>query len=168
MPSKKSLLVVGTGAVGGTLLVRLQQAAVKAVALTTQDSYQRILQSGLKVKLSDNHEYLYLGEVYYSLPDDYFFDYAIITTKSYVNATIQPVLEKKMNKDSSILIFQNGIGIEGPFMKKKEWTIIRAVSSFGAFRENKVSIIEKGVGKTKIGLIAGNNRKILEFWKSVK
>ncbi len=101
------------------------------------------------------------------LPEKHKFKQCIVATKAYNNQVLADYLVDYMADDSSILLFQNGIDVEKPFTEKeKDWKITRAISSVGAFRDEK-GVTETAIGETKLGVMNYNEIKEIEQWKKL-
>ncbi|MHA1418635.1 MAG: ketopantoate reductase family protein [Candidatus Heimdallarchaeaceae archaeon] len=168
MSRKNTILIAGLGAIGSILFSRLERQNVKLVCLTSNRGAKEIGQKGLVVQLfSDDAPTLHEVEVYEFLPEKYKFNKCIVATKVYNNQVLADYLIDYMDDDSSILLFQNGIDIEKPFTEKeKNWKITRAVSSIGAFRDEK-GVTETAIGETKLGVINYTDVEEIEQWKTL-
>ncbi|MHA1686810.1 MAG: ketopantoate reductase family protein [Candidatus Heimdallarchaeaceae archaeon] len=163
--SQKQILVIGLGAIGSVLAVRLQQEGYKIVAKTSVSGNNLIRAKGLIVKLSTQTKpILYEGEVYSELPEDYKFERCIIATKSYKNSEIANDLLNHLTETGSILLFQNGLEIEQPFLSvNSSWKITRAISSIAVTR-NGYKVIEITLGETVIGAINYSDSEETNYW----
>ncbi len=168
MSKKNTILIAGLGAVGSTLFSRLERQNKKLICLTSDRGTKEISEKGLLVQLiSDDAPKLYTPEVYEFLPEKYKFKRCIVATKAYNNQVLADYLVDYLDDDSSILLFQNGIGIEKPFTEKeKDWKITRAISSIGAFREGNC-VTEIATGETKLGAINNTDVEEIEQWKKL-
>ncbi|MHA1552670.1 MAG: ketopantoate reductase family protein [Candidatus Heimdallarchaeaceae archaeon] len=168
MSSKNTILIAGLGAIGSILFSRLERKNVKLVCLTSNRGTKEIGTKGLFVQLlTDDTPKLHKVEVYEYLPEKYKFKQCIVATKAYNNQVLADYLVDYMTDDSSILLFQNGIDVEKPFTEKeKNWKITRAVSSIGAFRDEK-GVTETAIGETKLGVINYTDVKEIEQWKKL-
>jgi len=165
---QKEILIAGLGAIGSILYSRLERKNAKLVCLTSNRGTNEIRKKGLFVKLiSDDTPKLYKVEVYEFLPEKYKFKQCIVATKAYNNQFLADYLVDYMDADSSILLFQNGIDVEKPFTEKeKDWKITRAISSIGAFRDEK-GVTETAIGETKLGVINYTDIEEIEQWKTL-
>ena len=168
MSSKNTILIAGLGAIGSILFSRLERKNVKLVCLTSNRGTKEIGTKGLFVQLlTDDTPKLHKVEVYEYLPEKYKFKQCIVATKAYNNQVLADYLVDYMTDDSSILLFQNGIDVEKPFTEKeKNWKITRAVSSIGAFRDEK-GVTETAIGETKLGVINYTDVDEIEQWKEL-
>ncbi len=153
MKQKKSILLIGLGAIGSVLFSRLVRQDYKIVCVTSLKSSKLIRKKGIRVQLTtDVSPQLHSCEVYAELPENYVFDNCIISTKSWLNEFLVDDLEKWLSPEASILLFQNGLNIEKPFLlSQRKWKITRAVTSLAALRKEKNHSIEVSIGDTFIG-----------------
>ncbi len=168
MSSKNTILIAGLGAIGSILFSRLEKKNVELVCLTSNRGTIEIREKGLFVQLfSDDAPKLHKAEVYEFLPEKSKFKKCIVATKAYNNQVLADYLVDYMDDEASILLFQNGIDVEKPFTEKeKDWKITRAISSIGAFRDEK-GVTETAVGETKLGVMNYNDIKEIEQWKKL-
>ncbi len=166
--SKNTILIAGLGAIGSILFSRLEKKNVELVCLTSNRGTIEIREKGLFVQLfSDDAPKLHKAEVYEFLPEKSKFKKCIVATKAYNNQVLADYLVDYMDDEASILLFQNGIDVEKPFTEKeKDWKITRAISSIGAFRDEK-GVTETAVGETKLGVMNYNDIKEIEQWKKL-
>jgi 2-dehydropantoate 2-reductase len=107
-------------------------------------------------------------EVYNDLPENYYFNYCIISTKSWLNDVLADYLSNHLLENASILIFQNGLEIENSFIKiNKNWKISRALTSLAAYRVTKTQAVEVTSGRTIIGGINYNNKQEESYWQEI-
>ena len=167
MKQEKSILLIGLGAIGSVLFSRLVRNDYKVVCVTSLKSSKLIRKKGIRVQLtSDVSPLLHNCEVYAELPEDYIFDNCIISTKSWLNEILIEDLEKWLTSEASILLFQNGLNIERPFLvSPKKWKITRAITSLAVLRKEKNHSVEASIGDTYIGSI---NHEDQEELKRVK
>lgn len=163
------ILIVGLGAIGSVIYSRLDRKGYNVVCLTSENSSKLIRKKGLLVELEDeNTPHLHTCEVYDELPEKFKFTHTIISTKSWLNETIAETLKPSLESSSSILLFQNGMGIEQPFEEKSEGLkISRALTSLAALREDINHSKEASVGNTIIGSINSNNNDEISFWLDI-
>ncbi len=169
MKNKKTILIVGLGAIGSVLYRRLNLKKYKVVCLTSVKSSKLIRKKGLRVKLTtDVSPKLLNCEIYNVLPEDRIFNKCIVTTKSWMNELIVEDLQRNLSSTASILLFQNGLDIENPFLKTNEkWKISRALTSLAAYREKKNETFEANVGHTILGAVNFKEKETINNWKDI-
>jgi 2-dehydropantoate 2-reductase len=157
------------GAIGSVMLARFNKKNYTVTCLSTKKSTTLIKTKGLSVKLKDAEvPELQSCEIHSELPEEIKFDLCIITAKSWANKEIVAKISKNLSFNCSILLYQNGIRIEEPFIEnEKEWFITRALTSQAAIRENTSVIFEANIGETRIGSINYQNEQVTKFWKNI-
>jgi 2-dehydropantoate 2-reductase len=135
--------------------------------LTSVKSSKFIRRKGLRVKLSSDESLkLHNCEVYGELPEKHIFDRCIITAKSWINEFIVDELSKHLKSSASILLLQNGLNIEKPFLEShNNWKVFRGITSLAAYRTNRNEAYEASIGETKIGSINNEESDLLEEWR---
>ena len=155
MKQDKSVLLIGLGSIGSVLFSRLVRKNYKVVCVTSNDSAKLFRRKGARVQLTtDISPQLHNCEVYTEIPEKYTFSKCIIATKSWLNQVLVADLEKWLTPEASIILFQNGLNIEKPFLKhENKWKLTRVVTSLAALRKEKNHAIEASIGDTVIGKI---------------
>jgi len=150
---KNTILIAGLGAIGSVIYARLIRKKYNPIALTSERGTKVIRKKGLMVKLQqDLSPKLHKAEVYSYLPNKHTFKSAIIASKAYHNNILAKYLVDFIEEEGSILLFQNGLNIEEPFLKTdKNWKITRAVSSIASFRDEEGKVTEISSGLTMLG-----------------
>ncbi len=165
MSKEDSVLLVGLGAIGSILYARLKNKGYSVICLTSERGYKIINKNGLYVKLLKSDMKRFTPEVYYDLPKKFIFNRCIICTKSYNNKTVSTYLEPYLEENATLLLMQNGLNIERPFLNlSKDFVINRAITSMGATRINTDHIYEKGKGETEIGHINHKQKEKTSYW----
>lgn len=169
MNKDSTILLVGMGAIGSVMLARFNKKNYSVTCLSTDEGTKLIKSKGLSVKLKNEEIHqLQKCEIYSELPEDIKFDLCIITAKSWANEEIVEKISDNLSFNSSILLFQNGIKIEEPFIRsEKEWLVTRALTSQAAIRESASVITEANIGDTKIGGVNHQNEQVIKFWKDI-
>ncbi|MCE7741958.1 MAG: 2-dehydropantoate 2-reductase [Candidatus Heimdallarchaeota archaeon] len=169
MKKDKTILLVGLGAIGSVIYRRLVLHDYKVVCLTNVKSSKFIRRKGLRVKLStDESLKLHNCEVYGELPEKHIFDRCIISTKSWVNEFLVEDLMKHLRTSASIMLLQNGLNIEDPFLNaNNNWKIYRGLTSLAAYRNQVNEAYEASIGTTKIGPINNDETDLLDEWKDL-
>jgi 2-dehydropantoate 2-reductase len=133
------VLLVGIGGVGSIAAYTLQAngAEVSAVA---RSAYDVLTQDGFTIESVD------YGKIENFKPDYIFksaeeavasrgiFDYIVITTKNIPDVSpVEKMIENAYNKDSTIVLIQNGIDIEKPMFKAyPDATVVSGVTMIGS------------------------------------
>ncbi|MHA1954790.1 MAG: ketopantoate reductase family protein, partial [Candidatus Heimdallarchaeaceae archaeon] len=169
MNKDSSILLVGLGAIGSVMLARFNKKKYTVICLSTAEGTKLIQNQGLSVKLTDEEiPQLQNCEIYSKLPENSEFDLCIITAKSWANREIAEEISSNLSFNSSILLFQNGIQIEAPFLKNdNQFIITRALTSLAAIREKENLAVEANIGETRIGGVNHQNDQVIKFWNNI-
>ncbi|NPD90201.1 MAG: ketopantoate reductase family protein [Asgard group archaeon] len=169
MSKDSSILLVGLGAIGSVMLARFNKKKYTVTCLSTEKGTKLIQNQGLSVKLADEEiPQLQNCEIYSILPEDMEFDICIITAKSWANREIVEEIGSNLSFNSSILLFQNGIKIEEPFLKNdNQFIVTRALTSLAAIREKENLAVEANIGETRIGGVNHQNDQVIKFWNNI-
>jgi ketopantoate reductase len=134
----RNILVVGTGAIGGFYASRLSTVPGTRVSAICRSNYDAIRKNGIKVSSPIFGHTSFTPTYTFTSADEakatkkregLLWDYLIVTTK--VLGDPSALLEGLVGKDSSIVVFQNGLGIEEPYRKRfSENPIISAVTRY--------------------------------------
>ncbi len=104
------ICVVGAGAIGGLLAVRLAQAGEKVSVVDQGAHLQAIQRDGLKLLMADGSEHLERSmEATASMRDVGPQDVVILAVKTQILPAIAPQLDSLLNDDTIILPMQNGL-----------------------------------------------------------
>ncbi len=104
------ICVVGAGAIGGLLAVRLSQAGEQVTVVDQGAHLQAIRRSGLKLLMADGSEHVARSlEAVASIRQAGPQDVVILALKGHVLAEIAPELGSLMGDDTRILPMQNGL-----------------------------------------------------------
>ncbi len=115
---KPKVLVVGSGGIGGFYGGKLYQSGAEVFMLCRSD-YDIIKEKGIKV-------YSIWGDFSYkphgvflagSGAEGKYFDYVIVCTKVLPDSNITSLIKPFVGKETSIVLIQNGIDIEQPFIE---------------------------------------------------
>ena len=104
------ICVVGAGAIGGLLAVRLSQAGEQVTVVDQGAHLQAIRRSGLKLLMADGSDHVTRSlEVVASIRQAGPQDVVILAVKGHILAEIAPELGSLMGDDTIILPMQNGL-----------------------------------------------------------
>ena len=159
---KNTIYIIGAGAVGKTLAVFLKEAGknVFLVRGSIDDGTSRI--EKIRVVSADQTETEAEIEVCSMSNFSQLNGIIVLTNKSFGNRNLAETLEGKMN-GSPLVILQNGLGVEQPFIDRDYPEIYRCVLFVTSqiISENKVSF--KPVAVSPIGIIKGGPAKLTEI-----
>jgi 2-dehydropantoate 2-reductase len=116
MPNPR-VLVVGTGAIGGYYGGRLAQAGAR-VSVVSRSDYDVVRDNGIQVK-SFLGDFKYRPEQVLRRASEYDCraDYIIVATKVLPEVDVYELIREAVGPETTIVLIQNGIEIEGPFVK---------------------------------------------------
>ncbi len=104
------ICVVGAGAIGGLLAVRLAEAGEQLTVVDQGAHLQAIQRSGLKLLMADGSEHVTRSlEAVASIRQAGPQDVVILAVKGHILAEIAPELGSLMSDDTIILPMQNGL-----------------------------------------------------------
>lgn len=129
------VLLIGIGGVGSVAAYTLQTNGVE-VSAVARSAYDTLTQDGFTIESLD------YGKVENFKPDHVFksaeeavasqgvFDYIVITTKNIPDvAPVEKMIENAYNKDTAVVLLENGIGIERSMFKAyPDATVISGVT----------------------------------------
>jgi len=104
------ICIVGAGAIGGLLAVRLSQAGEQVTVIDQGEHLQAIQRNGLKLLMSDGQEHLATKlRASASMHDTGSQDMVILAVKTQVLPAIAPQLGSLLHDDTVIVPMQNGL-----------------------------------------------------------
>jgi 2-dehydropantoate 2-reductase len=153
--------VIGAGAVGKTLAVLLQNAGKDVKLIRGRSTEEARTGEQIKIQL--------LGGVCIeqNLPIDTLSQYSkldgtiVITTKSYGNADLALALRNKIGK-ARVVLLQNGLQIEQPFMDLAFDSVMRCVLFVTAQVADANTVRFKPVRPSLIGVVHGGKDRLAE------
>ncbi|KAJ1677433.1 hypothetical protein EV182_006190, partial [Spiromyces aspiralis] len=141
----------GGGAIAGLYGWRLQQAGV-LTSVVCRSNYQAVRDSGYKVSSDKWGTGVFKPEKVYrsiteAVEDGDESDYVVLSTKAYPNiedgsSLIAPVVK---NRACSIVLMQNGVGIEDPYQKRFPNNPIISAVMFVDVTQPEHGVIEHGL-----------------------
>jgi 2-dehydropantoate 2-reductase len=114
MTEQPNILLAGTGAVGSYYGARLAQAGARVFTLCRSD-YATVKKSGIKIK-SVSGDYHFIPKQVVRNASDVSIDpdIIIVTTKVLPGISLPDLIGTKVAPETSIVLLQNGIGIDEP------------------------------------------------------
>lgn len=106
----KTFAIIGTGAIGGYCAVKLQQAGFDVHCLIGRD-YLHVKKHGLTL-IEGEKSYTLPIQAYHNISDMPVCDVVLIALKTTANALFIPVLSNIVNDNTTVVVLQNGIGME--------------------------------------------------------
>ncbi|KAJ1881694.1 hypothetical protein H4R99_001685 [Coemansia sp. RSA 1722] len=149
MKLKSRVLVVGGGAIGGLFAWRLSLSPTVSVSLVCRSNYQKVKTSGYLINSAQFGTSVYRpSSVFRTVEEaasDGPYDYVIVALKALPNIydsseRIQPAV----TPSTTIVLFQNGIGIEEPFVKRFPYNDIVSSVSFVSVKQEDSGCLKHG------------------------
>lgn len=160
---KPRVLVVGSGGVGTVVAMGLASNGLSEVSLIVRSGFEEISTKGFTIDSSaygqidgwkPTHVYKSVGD---ALAGEHGFDYIIVTTKNIPDGNnkcediLKPFTEQIEKSGLTILLVQNGIGIETPMIEAFPNNLtLSAVSHVGSSRYGN-KIIQKRLDQLFVG-----------------
>jgi 2-dehydropantoate 2-reductase len=159
MTSKEQIYILGTGAIGFPLAAYLAHSGRKVIAVRT--SRVDIPKSTIAITLHRDHNQLTIPIETISLSKlNEMNGIFVITAKSYANPALAQALQNK-KATGSIVILQNGIGIEKPFLEAQFSQVYRCVLYFTSQTLAETEFSVRPITSSPVGIIQGNPQGLL-------
>jgi 2-dehydropantoate 2-reductase len=141
MPTR--ILIVGAGAIGAFYGARLATAANTAVSALCRSNFSAVEANGFKVSSPKYGEQMWKPEYVFSSPEsakkaNVKWDYLIVATKALPDVSDDSaLLEGLVGNNTSIVLVQNGLGVEEPYrLRFPKTSILSAVTIASAAQPN--------------------------------
>jgi 2-dehydropantoate 2-reductase len=153
MDTKETIYILGSGAVGFPLAAYLTNAGRKVVAVRT--SRNDVQKSMLDVTVQDASNRVTAPIETISLSNlARLHGMVVITSKSYTNAAIAKLLKEK-KATGPLVIMQNGVGVERPFLDVGFGTVCRCVLYVTSQPTSDFQFSFRPITASPIGIVAG-------------
>jgi 2-dehydropantoate 2-reductase len=153
MDTKETIYIVGSGAVGFPLAAYLTNAGRKVVAV--RSSRDDVPKSTITVMVQDGTGRVTTPIETISLSNLTDVDgIVVIATKSYVNQAIASAL-KERKATGPLVIMQNGVGVEQPFLDAGFTTVCRCVLYVTSQPTSEYNFSFRPITASPIGVIQG-------------
>ncbi|KAF2267460.1 2-dehydropantoate 2-reductase [Lojkania enalia] len=161
---KKNVLIVGGGAVGAIAALNLEVGGLASVTVVLRSNFNAVNEGGYTIESCD-HGVLKSwkpSHVRNEVPDIEKenlppYDYIILTTKNIpdvppsISSLISPALTS-LNKHTTLVLIQNGLNIEKPFLKSHPQTpVLSGVSLIGSAEIKPGVIVQDDRDRLLIG-----------------
>lgn len=160
--NSKAIFIVGAGAIGKALAAFLKSEGKEVVLLRGHLDDHSAYTEQIEVVLKNSE--VIKAEVPVSTISNYseLNGLVVLTNKSYGNAAIAQRLKAKINA-TPIVILQNGLNVEKPFIEHKFPQIYRCVlfATSQLLSENKLQFMP--VSDSSVGIISGNTEGLLSI-----
>jgi 2-dehydropantoate 2-reductase len=154
MERKQTIFIVGSGAVGFPLAAYLANAGRSVVAVRT--SRNDVPKSTIKVTVQNGEDLITSSIETVSLSNLTNLDgIVVIATKSYINQTIVTEL-KERRANGPLVIMQNGVGVEKPFLAAGFNAVCRCVLYVTSQPSSGYHFSFRPITASPIGIIQGS------------
>jgi 2-dehydropantoate 2-reductase len=166
--------VIGAGAVGLFYAGHFFKAGAAVTIITrTPDDYSAVSKDDLRSKIlvescDGNFDYLVDVIDLYN-PDAQInnFDVLIVATKVYDDLNIVDFVAPFVQADTTLMLIQNGFGIEQPFLERFTQPIIRGLAFLCSNRMSKQHVRHLDYGSLTLGYVQGSSMGLSEDLKTV-
>jgi 2-dehydropantoate 2-reductase len=153
MDTKETIYILGSGAVGFPLAAYLTNAGRRVVAVRT--SRNDVPKSMIDITVQDASNRVTAPIETISLSNLARLDgTVVITTKSYTNQAIADLL-KERNATGPLVIMQNGVGVERPFLETGFSAVYRCVLYVTSQPSSEFQFSFRPITASSIGIIEG-------------
>jgi 2-dehydropantoate 2-reductase len=168
-------MTVGTGAVGAFYGSRLALAKDTNVSVTCRSNYDAVRKNGLNMTTHTFGDYHFQPHACYpsiqaAVDSHIKFDYIVVTTKALPDVTDDSLMiEPLISPHSSIVLIQNGVGVEEPHRQRFDSTpILSAVTVVSAAQTEPGTIKQNRWTRISIGPYLGDGATLELERKSTK
>ncbi|KAJ2004241.1 hypothetical protein H4R26_002620 [Coemansia thaxteri] len=150
MELKARVLIVGGGAIGGLFAWRLSLSREVVVSIVCRSNYQQVKASGYTINSAQFGRGIYRPKhVYQSVEEAVMdggpFDYVIVALKALPNIyDSSERIAAAVGPQTMIVLFQNGIGIEEPFVKRFPYNPLVSSVSFVSVKQEESGDLRHG------------------------
>ncbi|KAL1305568.1 hypothetical protein AAFC00_007174 [Neodothiora populina] len=145
--SSTEVLIFGAGAVGAFYGSRIAQAGAN-VSCVCRSNYSAVKSNGFKVNSPQYGSYEWTPTRTFANPDEaqksnVKWDYIVVSTKALPDVSDDSKqLEGLVSEDTSIVLIQNGLGVEQPYMKRFPHAAILSAVTVVSAAQPKHGIID--------------------------
>ncbi|KAJ2806102.1 hypothetical protein H4R21_001009 [Coemansia helicoidea] len=142
--------MVGGGAIGGLFAWRLSLSKEATVSIVCRSNYAQVKSSGYDINSAQFGHAVYRPlRVYQSVEDavakEGTFDYVIVALKALPNIyDSSERVSAAVGDDTMVVLFQNGIGIEEPFVKRFPHAAVVSTVSFVSVKQEESAVLRHG------------------------
>lgn len=167
--SKKKYAIIGTGAVGGYIAFKLQESGYDVHCLLKSD-YEYVQKNGLTL-VTENSNFNIKIKTYLETKNMPICDVIIVTLKTFDNCILNEIIPNITDRNTSIVLLQNGIGMEEELSRLfPNLNIIGATTSLKVSRISQGKIRHFGFNSIDISCFSNENNnelnsivKVFEF-----
>ncbi len=166
MQTSNSIYIIGTGAVGKTLEVLLQQEGKNVILVRGSVDQQPAYTATIRVLLPEDKETVAAVPVHTLSDFPYLDGIIMVTTKSYGNRELAGKLHTKVRR-APVVILQNGLGIEDDFTGYAFPQVYRCVL-FATSQLIETGVLRfKPVAASPVGIIRGSVAMLARITRSL-
>ncbi|KAI9501497.1 hypothetical protein GGI25_002039 [Coemansia spiralis] len=150
MELKPRVLVVGGGAIGGLFAWRLSLSRNVVVSLVCRSNYNQIKTNGYLINSTQfgkaiYHPYNTYQSVEEAVANEGTYDYVIVALKALPNIYDSSLrVSPAVGDNTMVVLFQNGIGIEQPFVDRFPRTALVSSVSFVSVKQEECGVLRHG------------------------
>ncbi len=160
--SNQTVYIIGAGAIGKALAVFLKLGGKNVTLIRGSIDYQSSKNEKIEIEISDKTVLVSLVEVNTLSHFTQLDGIIVLTNKSFGNANVSQALKGKTGT-SPIVIMQNGLGVEQPFIDNDFPEIYRCVLFATSQTISNHALRFKPVAISPIGTIKGNGSHLISI-----
>lgn len=155
----KNIYIIGAGAIGKTLAVLLKEKGLEVVFLKRK--FDPDINVNNKIVLQIGEERIINQSIKSHLISDMpvLDGIVVLTTKAYGNIEISNLLKEKIGA-SPLVILQNGLGVEDPFINSIYSSVYRCVLFATCQMVNINTVKYKPISISQVGIVNGNQNEL--------
>ncbi len=150
--SQATILVIGTGAIGGFYGAKLAQAGAR-VSVVARSDFDRVRAEGIDIR-SDAGDYRFVPERVLKSAQDFGSapDFIVVATKVVAGAETPDLIQGIVGPQTTVVLIQNGIDIEEPVqMAFPKTEILSGLAFIAANRISPGRILHLDYGRLTLG-----------------
>ena len=155
------IAIIGAGAIGGFYGLMLARAG-NDVHFVVRSDYEAINRNGMHLVSNTLNDFVLANaQVYREIDDLPECDLLFVATKTTANTSIAPVLAKAAKAGSTVVILQNGLGVEDVFRSHlpEDVLLFGGLCVVSVHREAPGVVHHYGLGALNVGFHSGPNIK---------
>ncbi|ORY80893.1 ketopantoate reductase PanE/ApbA-domain-containing protein [Protomyces lactucae-debilis] len=159
MSGQLSILVIGLGGIGSIYSLVCKRGEPNAkLTFVARSNYQALHDNGISIKSAKyGHHHVTPDAVFKTTEDaaGVEYDYILCTTKSLPNAPLPALLRPVVSPNTTIVMIQNGLGIEQPVAEAfPENALLTCTAYIGVWQTSPGNIEHAKLDKLDIGIFA--------------
>ncbi|KAJ2488586.1 hypothetical protein IWW37_004695 [Coemansia sp. RSA 2050] len=144
------VLLFGSGALGSVFSWRLQESGKAQVTAVCRSNYEAVSRSGFRISSQAYGDHVYrpsrvVRSVEEAVDNGAIYDFIVVCTKALPNlGDNSGLIASAVTKGTVIVLIQNGIGIEDPFMARYPDSAVASVVAYIDVTQPEDGVIEHG------------------------